>query len=143
MECDSDCGSAARDAGERQPKRLSVLIVEDHDEMASTTALMLRLWGHEVRVALDGPAALQATQDRLPDVVLLDIGLPGLDGYEVARWIREQPQEKRPLIVAITGFGQEADRRRSAESGIDLHLVKPVDATQLQELLTRFQTVIT
>ena len=78
----------------------------------------------------------------LPDVVLLDIGLPGMDGYGVARWITEQPCDKRPLLIAVTGLGREEDRRQSAAAGIDLHLVKPVEANVLQGLLSRFQAII-
>jgi CheY-like chemotaxis protein len=75
-------------------------------------------------------------------VLLLDIGLPGMSGWELARWVTEQPAEKRPLLVAITGYGREEDRRRSEEAGIDLHLVKPVDPDQLLRLLRRFYRVV-
>ncbi len=122
---------------------LSVLVVEGDEEAANTTARLLRLWEHEVRVAPDGPAALRAAQDGQPDVVLLDIGLPGdVDGYGVARRIGEWSKWKRPLLVAVTGSGREEDRRRSVEAGIDLLLVKPVDPDRLHWLLRRFQAVI-
>jgi CheY-like chemotaxis protein len=131
----------ARPSG-RGPKGLHVLVVEDHEETANTSAMLLRLCGHEVRVAPDGPAALQSARDGLPDVVLLDIGLPGMDGYTVARWMGDQSGEKRPLLIAVTGRSEEADHRHSTEAGIDLHLVKPVDPDRLQGLLSRFQAII-
>ena len=130
------------ESSERPSNGLRILVVEDHEETANTTAFVLRLYGHEVRVALDGPTALQAAQDNLPDVMLLDIGLPGMDGCEVARRIGEWLNWRSPLLIAVTGFGEEAERRRSAEAGIDLHLLKPLDPERLEVLLRRFQTII-
>ncbi len=121
---------------------LRVLVVEDHAASAVSLAWFVALCGHVVEIAPDGPAAVEATENRQPDVVLLDIGLPGLDGWEVARRLQGHPAQKRPLLVAITGYDGEADRRRSAEAGIDLHLAKPVDPDQLRWLLQRFQSVI-
>jgi CheY-like chemotaxis protein len=122
---------------------LRVLVVEDHAPSAQSIAKFLRLSGHEVRVAADGPSAVEAIRADKPDVVLLDIGLPGdMSGYDLARWVGEQPTEKRPLLVAVTGLGGEEDRRNSELAGIDLHLVKPVDAGKLQGLLARFQQVV-
>lgn len=124
-------------------KGLHVLLVEDHADSAASMATLLRMNGHAVRVASDGPAALEEAQEVQPDVVLLDIGLPGdMDGYEVARRLQEQKTEKRPLLVAVTGFSSEADRRYSAEVGIDLHLAKPADVDDLLRLLKRFQGII-
>ncbi|HSF44080.1 MAG TPA: response regulator, partial [Thermoanaerobaculia bacterium] len=94
-----------------------------------------RIWGHDVSVACDGPAALEAAKASPPEMVLLDIGLPGMDGYEVARLLRSQPGIARATIVALTGYGQESDRRRSSLAGIDHHLVKPVDLEQLRRLV--------
>jgi CheY-like chemotaxis protein len=102
---------------------LRVLVVEDHEDSADILALLLRLHGHNVEVAADGPSAFRAVQASPPDVVLLDIGLPKTDGWVVARQIREQAALKRPFLVAISGYGMDADRRRSEEAGIDLHLV--------------------
>ena len=96
---------------------------------------LLKLWGHEVRVAHDGPAALEAAAAAPPEVVLLDIGLPGMDGYEVAERLRARPESGGPVLVALTGYGQEEDRRRSREAGFDHHLVKPVDLDDLRSLL--------
>ncbi len=121
---------------------LRVVVVEDHEDTAASTALMLRLYGHEAHIASDGRTALQVVQAVEPDVVLLDLGLPRVDGWQIAKQIREHSIHKRPLLVAVSGYGRKADRLRSQEAGIDLHLVKPVDPDQLRELLARFQTVI-
>ena len=112
---------------------LRVLIVEDNPDTAESLAMLLRLYGHEVKTANAGPAGLQATLSQNPDVVLLDIGLPGIDGYEVARRIREKTD--KPLLIAMTGYGQNEDRERSKEAGFKYHLVKPVDPAKLQNLL--------
>jgi CheY-like chemotaxis protein len=97
--------------------------------------MLLRSLGHEARVAHDGLAALRVAEEFQPDVVLLDIGMPGLDGYEVARRLRAMARERPLRIVAVTGWGQDADRQRSNEAGFDLHLVKPVDASELARAL--------
>ncbi len=97
---------------------------------------LLQMWGHDVQIAHDGPSALARAAEYRPDVVLLDIGLPGMSGYEVARKLRELPGPGRPVLVAVTGYGQQSDRRRTREAGFDHHLVKPVEAGQLQEILT-------
>jgi DNA-binding response OmpR family regulator len=120
---------------------LRILVVEDDVTLAELTAALLGMSGHEVRTALDGPAALEASRAEPPDVVLLDIGLPGMDGYQVARRLRREPTDRRPVIVAVSGFGQREDRLHSYESGIDLHLTKPVDAEELLALLERLQVL--
>ncbi|HZS69814.1 MAG TPA: ATP-binding protein, partial [Burkholderiales bacterium] len=114
-----------------------VLVVEDNADARETLKRMLELAGHRVRVAVDGAAALDAVQSSVPDVALIDIGLPRMDGYELARRIRADVHEKRPLLVAITGYGLPEDRNRSREAGFDMHLVKPVDSTTLADLLAR------
>jgi CheY-like chemotaxis protein len=101
--------------------------------------MLLRLWGHEVAVAHDGPSALRAVEGQRPEVALLDISLPGMDGYELARRLRRQPGLEGTVLVALTGWGQEDTRRRSQEVGFDHHVVKPVDLSALQELLARAQ----
>jgi two-component system OmpR family response regulator len=126
---------------ERSPP-LFVLVVEDLDDAAASTAELLILCGHRVRVAACGADALRAAAEEVPDVVLLDIGLPGLDGWEVALRLRAQPCGKRPVVVAVTGYGTDGDRGRSADSGIDVHLVKPVDPVALTGLLARFQELL-
>jgi len=121
---------------------LHVLVVEDDADSARTQALLLSAENHVVSIAGDGPSALREVQDSKPDVVLLDIGLPGMDGYEVARRVFDMNLWKRPLLVAVTGLGEAKDLRRSQEVGIDLHLVKPVAPETLCMLLRRFQRVL-
>jgi CheY-like chemotaxis protein len=111
------------------------LVVDDNRDLAESLAMVLRLWGHDVAVAFDGPEALRAARDRLPEVIFLDIGLPLLDGFEVARQLRSEPKTRQVRIIAVTGYGREEDRQRSRDVGIDLHLTKPVDPTMLQRLL--------
>src|SRR5207237_4586557 len=109
-------------------KPLRILVVEDDGDSAMSLCFLLEDAGHRVQIAADGPTALQFFQTRgSVDVVLLDIGLPGMDGFQVARQIRAMDLPRRPLMVAVTGYGQKSDRIASYESGIDLHLVKPVD----------------
>ena len=121
---------------------LRVLLVEDDQNTRDATAAWLSHLGHEVHMAADGRAALEVAEAIRPHVVLLDIGLAGMDGWEVARQLRKDPSATGPYIIAVTGYGQEDDRRRSAEAGIDLHLVKPVDPLELQEILRKFQTTL-
>jgi two-component system CheB/CheR fusion protein len=111
-------------------------VVDDNVDSARTMALLLvRLWKQEVQVAHDGPSAVEAALSFRPEVILLDIGLPGLSGYEVAERLRRRPEFARTLLVAMTGWGQEEDRRRSKEVGFDRHLVKPVDPESIRELV--------
>ncbi len=112
-----------------------VLVVDDNTDAADSLGLLLELLGQKVRVAHDGPTALLIAQAFRPEVVFLDIGMPGMDGYEVARRLRRQPECKSSLLVALTGWGQDADRRRSAEAGFDHHLVKPAEPALLEKLL--------
>jgi CheY-like chemotaxis protein len=122
---------------------LHVLVVEDDQDTAASSAMLLRLYGYEVEVAADGPSAVQAVEANLPDVVLLDLGLPKMDGWEVAKQIRlHRYGKRRPFIIAVSGYGDKAARARSYESGIDLHLVKPVDPAELEDLLKRFRRII-
>jgi PAS domain S-box-containing protein len=114
-----------------------ILVIDDNVDAADSLAVLLRLDGHQVRVAHDGRAALEAIAAEAPELVFLDIGLPGMDGYEIARRIREQPDGKHMVLVALTGWGQEEDRRRSKEAGFDHHFVKPVEPAAVQQLLAR------
>jgi len=120
---------------------LRVLVVEDEPDTAESMALLLRLYGHEVEAARDGEEAVVAAWANPPDVVLLDLGLPKVDGWHVARRLRERPGLKRPFLVAISGYGRPEDRQHSQEAGIDLHLLKPVDPEYLQDILCRFREV--
>jgi signal transduction histidine kinase/CheY-like chemotaxis protein len=133
-------GAPAPAAGPPATERaVRALLVDDNADAADTLALLLRLWGHEVTVAHDGPAALRAAEAQRPEVCLLDIGLPGMDGYELARRLRARPGLARAVLVALTGWGQEEDRRRAREAGFDHHLVKPVELSALRELLAQVE----
>jgi PAS domain S-box-containing protein len=113
-----------------------VLVVDDNTDAAESLATLVEMWGHEVRSAHDGPAALAAAEEFRPDVILLDIGLPGLTGYEVAGRLRARPEFQSVRLIALTGWGQDADRERSRAAGFELHLVKPVDPTELKKILS-------
>jgi len=117
------------------PHARRILIVEDNRDGADSLALLLELMGNNVRTVYDGASALEAATEYRPDVVLLDIGLPGRDGYEVAREIRASPHLNGVVLIAQTGWGQEEDYRRTTEAGFNHHLVKPVDPQKLKELL--------
>ena len=112
-----------------------LLIVDDLRDSADSLATLCRLMGHDVRTAYDGTNALGTAEEFRPDVVLLDIGMPGLSGYDACRYIREQPWGREMYLVALTGWGQETDRRRTEEAGFDQHLVKPVHSADLMQLL--------
>jgi CheY-like chemotaxis protein len=115
------------------PRR--ILVVDDNQDAADTLGMLLEMTGNEVEIAHDGLAAVEAVAEFRPDVVLLDLGLPKLSGYEVARRIRGRQDGADVLLVALTGWGQEEDRRRSKEAGFDHHLTKPVEFDELQRLL--------
>ncbi len=117
------------------PRR--VLVVDDNVDSAESLAMLLRVDGHEVRTAYDGPTALEAAQAFPPEVAFIDIGLPRMDGCEVARRLREQAGTGDALLVALTGYGQEEDRRKSLEAGFAAPLVKPADPAALAKLLAR------
>jgi PAS domain S-box-containing protein len=117
------------------PPRRRVLVVDDNRDAADSLAVLLRLTGQEVRVAYDGPSTLAQAGEFRPALAFVDIGMPGMDGYEVARRLRRQPGLEDTVLVALTGWGQEEDRRRSAEAGFDCHLVKPVEPDALGTLL--------
>jgi PAS domain S-box-containing protein len=120
------------------PRR--ILVVDDNTDAASSLAMLLKITGNEAHTANDGLEAVEAAEKFRPDVVLLDIGLPKLNGYDACRRIREQPWGKNMVMVALTGWGQEEDRRKSTESGFDAHMVKPVDYAALMKLLASRST---
>jgi signal transduction histidine kinase/DNA-binding response OmpR family regulator len=127
-------GNSQPDA-QATPRR--VLLVDDNPDAVDSLATLLRLQGHDVRLAHDGVVALKTAESFQPEVILLDIGLPGMDGYEVAERLRAEVKLDGALLAALTGYGQEDDRRRSRAAGIDVHLVKPVDLEALQAMLAR------
>ncbi len=111
-----------------------ILVIEDNDDARDALRTFLELDGYTVEVAEDGSQGLEIAHTKHPDVALIDIGLPGLDGYEVARRMRP-PGGDRPRLIALTGYSQPEDRRRASEAGFDAHLVKPVDPAELSRLL--------
>ena len=114
---------------------LKVLVVDDGRDVTHTFSILLQRDGHKVRTAFDGPTAIEVSLDFRPHVVLLDIGLPGMNGFEVARRLRQVPELENVVIVALTGYGQESDRQRSLEAGFNYHLVKPADIRKVREIL--------
>jgi CheY-like chemotaxis protein len=129
---EAEAAAAGRAADTR---RRRVLVVDDNADAAATLRMALELQGHDARAAFSGQAALDALADFDAEVVLLDLGMPGMNGFEVAQRIRALPRGGDVLLVALTGWGQEEDRRRTAEAGFDEHLTKPVDAERLAALL--------
>jgi CheY-like chemotaxis protein len=117
-----------------------ILLADDNRDALETLARLLQLGGHEIYKAMDGVQALEAATRVRPDLVLLDIGMPGMDGYEVARRIRSQPWGRAAMLVALTGWGQESDRKRSRDAGFDTHCIKPLDPQRLSMLLASLST---
>lgn len=114
---------------------LRVLIVDDNVDAAESMEMLLKVTGHDVRMVHDGQAALETALDYRPSVMVCDIGLPGLNGYEVAKRIRQDPILNHIVLVALTGYGQELDRETSLQAGFDHHMVKPAGFAQLQQIL--------
>ena len=112
-----------------------ILVVDDSLDQAESLSTLLKLFGHEVRVTLDGPSALKVAEEFAPDVALVDIELAGMNGYDVARGLRAQPRTSNAILVAQTGYSGDEDRKRSFEAGFDHHLVKPVLPNVLKDLL--------
>jgi len=117
------------------PRRFKILVVDDNHDSALSMAMMLQIMGHDTRTAHDGESAVATAETYLPEVVLLDIGLPKLNGYEVAQRIREKTWGQTMYLIAVTGWGQDEDRQRSSEVGLNLHMVKPVEPAALEKLL--------
>jgi two-component system CheB/CheR fusion protein len=113
-----------------------ILLIEDNVDAAMTTKMLLELQGHTVQTAVDGPSGIGIAQQFQPEVILLDIGLPGMDGYEVARRLRKLPETAKVPLIALSGYGQKEDRQKSKEAGFDHHLVKPADIEQLAALIS-------
>jgi CheY-like chemotaxis protein len=129
----------ARQVSSETTSKRRLLVVDDNRDAAESMSMLLEMWGHEVAFAYDGPSALKTAERWQPEAVFLDIGLPGMDGYEVAARLRELPQAKDAVLIAITGYGQEDDRLRSRRAGIDHHLVKPVAPDALRNLIDSLQ----
>jgi CheY-like chemotaxis protein len=114
---------------------LRILVVEDNQDAADTLRELLKLSGCRVAMAHDGIAAVELAEEFQPEVVLCDLGLPGMDGYQVARELRRRPATARARLIAVSGYGMEEDRRRSGEAGFDLHITKPMNFDELGRLL--------
>ena len=117
-----------------------ILVVDDNRDSATALALLLKLTGNETCTAYDGLEAVNSAATFRPDVILLDIGLPKMNGYDACRRIREQPWGAQAVMVALTGWGRDQDTRRSREAGFDQHMVKPVDSAALERLLAGLKT---
>jgi CheY-like chemotaxis protein len=129
---------SARPAAPRPAaKRLRVLVVEDNKDAADTLRMLLEAYGYEVAVAYTGPDGVRKAEEHRPQVVICDIGLPGMDGYAVAGALRGNPATAAARLIALTGYGQDEDRRRAAEAGFDEHLTKPADPAALEALIAR------
>jgi CheY-like chemotaxis protein len=115
-----------------------ILVAEDNADLAESVAMLLRIEGHEVRIAHDGPSALELADEFGPNTAVLDIGLPGLNGYELARKLRARQDGRGLLLIAVTGYGQPEDHVRSREAGFDVHLVKPLDPHTLGEAIAKW-----
>jgi CheY-like chemotaxis protein len=120
--------------------RFKILVVDDNHDSALSMSMMLSIMGHDTRTAHDGESAVSTAETFLPDVVLLDIGLPKLNGYEVAQRIREQSWGASMFLIAVTGWGQDEDRQRSSEVGLNRHMVKPVEPAALEKLLAELRS---
>jgi CheY-like chemotaxis protein len=128
--------AAGAPEGDAHPGRpLRVLVVDDNVDTAESLDMLLRALNHEVRTAHDGPAAIRLSADFRPEAIFLDIGLPDMDGYEVAKRLRRDPKLSECTLVALTGYGQESDRERSREAGFDHHLTKPASFSDLEQIL--------
>ena len=127
------------EVGTKSLSRCRILVVDDNKDAADSLAMLLRVDGNDIRTAYDGPEAVEVAEMFHPEVVLLDIGLPKLNGYDVARRIRQQPWGQDATLIALTGWGKDEDRRLSQEAGFNFHLVKPVDLAALENLLSGLQ----
>ena len=121
------------------PQPFRILVVDDNQDSAMSLAMMLSIMGHDTRTANDGESAVTTAESFLPEVVLLDIGLPKLNGYEVAQHIRANTWGHSMYLIAVTGWGQEEDRQRSSEVGLNAHMVKPVEPGALEQLLSELR----
>jgi CheY-like chemotaxis protein len=136
-------GIEASSDGHSEPQTgLRILVVEDNEDCALSTAALLRMNGHEAVTAMDGEEALELARRFQPEVVLIDIGLPGMSGYVFARKLTGNRRQNFPLLIAVTGYAQEKDRRGSRAAGMHLHLVKPIDPNELEVKLRRFERAL-
>lgn len=119
-----------------EAQAFTILVADDSEDAAESLGMLLEFEGHRVVIAHDGPRALAAAEQHRPDIAILDIGMPGLTGYEVAKRLRAEPWGRDMLLIAATGWSQEEDRLRALDAGFDRHLVKPMDGTELAQSLS-------
>ena len=131
---------AEESRGVLQRKRRRILVADDNIDLATSMGLLLEMMGNDVRVTHDGTAAVSTEAEFRPDVVFLDIGMAKMNGFDACRCIRGKPWGQEPVIVALTGWGQAEDRRRSKEAGFDHHLVKPVEPAMLERFLAEIES---
>jgi signal transduction histidine kinase len=134
----ADIEPSPRSEAAKKPPRLKILVVDDNKDVADALAAFLDLDAHEIRITYDGASAIEAAAKLMPDVVFCDIGMPRMSGHEVAARLRSDPRHKLAVLVAVTGWGNEDDRRLSVEAGFDLHFTKPISADQVESVLARF-----
>jgi CheY-like chemotaxis protein len=134
----AEAAPASETAATSPGDKLAIVVIEDNDDAADTLAAWLEHMGHSVQVARTGPDGLDLVRASRPQLVLCDIGLPGMDGVEICRHVRALPAATQPVMVALTGWGMEADRERTRDAGFDHHLVKPVAPDKLRDLLDRY-----
>lgn len=125
----------ARGDGTSTPPRRRVLVVDDNVDSVETLSMLLRVKGHDARVAANGEEAIAIADDYRPDIVVLDLSLPGMDGYEVAERLRQRPYGRGLILVALTGWSGQGVQHKAAEAGFDFHMLKPVDWGQLEQVL--------
>ena len=118
--------------------RLQVVVIDDHPDNADLMALLIEACGHDARAAYSGDAGLSLARAQRPDVMFVDVGMPGMNGYDVAAAVRRDPALSGVRLVAVTGYGRDEDRARAIAAGFDLHLVKPVDEAELRAILAAF-----
>lgn len=121
---------------------MRVLVADDNADAAQTTAMLLEMWGYDVLVAENGSQALEFAERFRPEIALIDVGMPDMNGYQVAETLRRTPHGRNAKLIAVTGWGQEADKLEASRAGFDHHLTKPVEPTHLQPLLESLQSKI-
>jgi CheY-like chemotaxis protein len=122
-------------ANEQKKSKCRIVVADDNPDSAASLAMMLRILGHDVQTAHNGQQAVELASTFLPDVMLLDIGMPVMDGYEAAQHVRKNPELAHIILVALTGWGQDDDKRQAEEAGFNHHVTKPIDLAALQSLL--------
>jgi CheY-like chemotaxis protein len=135
------CVDSSTAQAPRVPSRTRVVVIDDNKNHTLSLQKLIQAMGHEVRVAYDGASAMKLLVNFVPDFALIDLGLPRINGYDLARWLRQQPQLREITLIAQTGWGREKDRKQARDAGYDHHLVKPIDPQQLAAILSQSGTM--